>query len=273
MFYPFGMNSEELYEYWCEEASDMAPLLSEGKEISDRMLEALRHICNLRPYVQTLLDKYVHDAASYWDQDCEVLKFLLDQGADVNSMRDGKTVLHTAAESRNPDAFELLMKRGADPRIVDKDGENVSYFLLREMYDEELNEKYNYEDDVWEPRWPYWELKGMLDDAKKWTWKIPEWSPSISVHFQYSRGFKDAVFTLLCVMRRFSVPRDVRILICGQLGHLEFLSQKSFGYWPETVQRFEVEEIEKAVNEEKRKEWEEDRAKDLKYMELKYGTK
>jgi hypothetical protein len=168
-------------------------------------------------------------------------------------MRDGKTVLHTAAESRSTDAFALLMDRGADPRIVDKHGKNVSYYLQHEVYEAEGDVKY-YSDGTSEPRWLYWELKGMLDDAEKWNWKIPEWIPSVSVHGQYSRGFKDAVFMLLCVMRRFSVPRDVRLLIVGRLGQMEFLSQKSFGCWPETVQRFEIMEPMAWYGERKREQ-------------------
>jgi ankyrin repeat protein len=67
----------------------------------------------------------LHLAASYsrTAPSDEMLRFLLDQNVPINARADrGRTPLHQAAEVGSPDAFRLLLERGADLRLRDADG-------------------------------------------------------------------------------------------------------------------------------------------------------
>jgi len=51
----------------------------------------------------------------------EMIEFLLSKGADINlRSKEGKTVLHLAAEDANEDIVKLLIENNADPYIKDK---------------------------------------------------------------------------------------------------------------------------------------------------------
>ncbi len=55
---------------------------------------------------------------------CEIIEYLLDEGADVNAGRPGgSTPLHTAAWWGRPEVVELLLRRGAEVNAVDFCGE------------------------------------------------------------------------------------------------------------------------------------------------------
>lgn len=54
---------------------------------------------------------------------CESIKFLLDNGMDINLRDDiGRTPLHCASDKRHTSAIELLLGMGADPNIRDNAG-------------------------------------------------------------------------------------------------------------------------------------------------------
>jgi hypothetical protein len=65
----------------------------------------------------------------------QVLKYLIDHGADVSGSDDrGRTPLHTAARSDNLSAARLLLESGADANYKDLDGKTpLEYADSRQM--------------------------------------------------------------------------------------------------------------------------------------------
>ena len=62
----------------------------------------------------------IHIAA--WQGNGEIVKLLLDRGADVNACGDGgRTALHYAIEHGHADVVQLLVSRGAALNIADKE--------------------------------------------------------------------------------------------------------------------------------------------------------
>jgi ankyrin repeat protein len=56
----------------------------------------------------------------------DLLAILLDHGAAIDQLsRDGKSVLHYAAENGNTAAIVFLLERGADVTLVDRDGQTA----------------------------------------------------------------------------------------------------------------------------------------------------
>jgi hypothetical protein len=176
----------------------------------------------------------------------EAAAFLLDHGADPNSMPGYRRPLHAAANSKNLEGFELLLKRGADPRLLDSNGQNVSYLLQQKIAECNKNSDGSGSDEEEMYGEDDYELQEMLELFQDWKPALLQWSPDASVHSQYSRGFRDATFTLLCVMHRFGVPRDVRVFITQQIAKMEFSRTFTHGYWPRTVHTFtEMEEFDR----------------------------
>ena len=56
---------------------------------------------------------------------CEVVTYLLDQGADINEKVEGISLLYSALCCNSMAVFNLLLERGADPLMVDDDGYNI----------------------------------------------------------------------------------------------------------------------------------------------------
>jgi len=67
-------------------------------------------------------------------EDNELLKILLDNGADINiqSLIIGKTPLHEAYARDNPEVFKFLLDQGADPCIKTKKGYSVYKIVLNQ---------------------------------------------------------------------------------------------------------------------------------------------
>ncbi len=64
--------------------------------------------------------------------DLELVRFLLDKGADVTSRdSDGDSPLHWAAIYAKPDIVDLLISRGADMNAANNKGESVLTYALR----------------------------------------------------------------------------------------------------------------------------------------------
>lgn len=58
------------------------------------------------------------------NQSIDISKYLLDQGANVNTLgSNGRTSLHLAVSSNNEKLVTLLLEKGADYNIVSRDGE------------------------------------------------------------------------------------------------------------------------------------------------------
>lgn len=50
----------------------------------------------------------------------DVIRFLIESGADINSRRDtGETPLHTAVKNKNADVVKILAEKGADVNVAD----------------------------------------------------------------------------------------------------------------------------------------------------------
>src|SRR6516162_2102744 len=66
----------------------------------------------------------LHCAA--WKGHCEIVKLLLEAGADANARNEndhwGTTPLHAAAHANQPAIAELLIEHGADLNAEDKNG-------------------------------------------------------------------------------------------------------------------------------------------------------
>ena len=60
------------------------------------------------------------------------MQFLLDKGARINAAgcKTGKPRLILAATKGDRDMVELLLKRGANPMLSDKDGRTALYWAL-----------------------------------------------------------------------------------------------------------------------------------------------
>ena len=85
--------------------------------------------------------------------DVELLKILIDKGADVNikTLRIGRTPLSEAYGENNYEAFKLLLDRGADPCIETRSGSSVYKGIMinkeKDPYYSLINDK-NIEDSV-----------------------------------------------------------------------------------------------------------------------------
>ena len=63
----------------------------------------------------------------------EVVKWLVEKGADVNATnKDGRTVLHSAADSGQLDVVKWLVEKGADVNATDKDGKTVLHMAAEQ---------------------------------------------------------------------------------------------------------------------------------------------
>jgi ankyrin repeat protein len=58
-----------------------------------------------------------------WPKGVDVVRVLIDAGADVNKpCEHGRTALHMAAAWGHADVVQLLMENGANPKLVDDEG-------------------------------------------------------------------------------------------------------------------------------------------------------
>jgi ankyrin repeat protein len=62
--------------------------------------------------------------------DVDVIRLLIDAGADVNAVVDncGSTLLISASCKSNPDVVRLLIDAGANVNLKDRDGKNALYY-------------------------------------------------------------------------------------------------------------------------------------------------
>ena len=70
------------------------------------------------------VDKFGRTAMHWaaYSGNLELVKYLVSVKADVNAADDGRTVLHAAAGRGELDVVEYLVGQGADPAVVDSDG-------------------------------------------------------------------------------------------------------------------------------------------------------
>lgn len=61
-------------------------------------------------------------------------KFLLEAGANPNTKKDNKSLLHLAISNQNHNISRLLIDNGADAKYVSKDGESIVYLMLNENF-------------------------------------------------------------------------------------------------------------------------------------------
>jgi ankyrin repeat protein len=77
----------------------------------------------------------LHSAAAA--QEHEIVRMLLDNGADPNAQQErGFTALHAAAQHGDRALAELLLERGADPRLGKDDGETPADLAAAAGHDE-----------------------------------------------------------------------------------------------------------------------------------------
>jgi ankyrin repeat protein len=77
-------------------------------------------------------------AIAFNHEGTEIVRLLLDAGADVNAQDNGgTTALMVAARYSRKEDVALLLERGADPAIRDNEGRNAAS-MTRDS-DEELN--------------------------------------------------------------------------------------------------------------------------------------
>jgi ankyrin repeat protein len=68
-----------------------------------------------------IVDRLAASEPVLW-HDLELVRMLIDRGADINTDPDaGESPLHCAVSSTNPDAVQLLIDLGADPTVVNDD--------------------------------------------------------------------------------------------------------------------------------------------------------
>lgn len=63
--------------------------------------------------------------AAMFQQNIQIVEMLIDYGLDVNAIgpKNGYTPLHDAVWGNNPAAAKLLLEKGADPHIKNKEGQ------------------------------------------------------------------------------------------------------------------------------------------------------
>ncbi len=72
--------------------------------------------------------------AAMFQKDLSIVILLLDYGFDPNAVgpRNGYTPLHDAVWASNPEAAKVLLDRGSDPGIKNKDGLTAYQFAVTE---------------------------------------------------------------------------------------------------------------------------------------------
>ena len=139
------------------------------------------------------------------DDNLEMVKFLIDQGADINATdNDGWTPLHAASSCGHVSVTEALLDAGADARIINIDGELASDIADTEEVEELINKRLaelspstNLEDlrkqefiamaqDV-----AQWAKTGVVDD------KPHPKTQARFLHVAASKGYSTVISTLL----------------------------------------------------------------------------
>jgi hypothetical protein len=230
-------DSEELFEWACERGEEFCDLAEKGD--IEGMKKMITYV-GVQPPVMTRISP-LHAAVAKFKNDA--VKFLLDEGADPNFGSGLSTPLHAGGYGFNMDGCKMLLERGADPRLVDNKGHNISYYLQIHM--ENCEWGFQPEMGMFGPPLDHWFCEEILGFCKAWKPSIPKWSPTRKAHAAYSRGFKDAIFALLCSLRRLDVHHIVAFLVCEKMGELELAAWDTFGYWPDTVEQFKVEPFDK----------------------------
>lgn len=74
----------------------------------------------------------------------ELIDLLMEKGANINQLsRDGKSVIHFAAESAPMDFIKYLIEKGADIAIIDGDNNSSLYYAILRQNNELIDLLYN----------------------------------------------------------------------------------------------------------------------------------
>lgn len=127
----------------------------------------------------------------------DLVTFLLQIGSDPNQKdKKGRTSLHVAMISRNPDVVEILVRYGADVNSVSNTGSTPVYYFCHQSQWEDTEESI---DEVFLP------IVGILHDAKA-NMNIKAVDKSTVLHFAAARLNETSCSTLI----EFGACLDVR---------------------------------------------------------------
>lgn len=111
---------------------------------SETSLAAIRKLIELGADVNLTDDKgfsALHCTAGhgYYKENIEIARVLLDAGADINIQSKPPLSFVPLHEVRGLNMIKLLLSHGADPTILNGDGQVPEEYLLEEDYKEEAN--------------------------------------------------------------------------------------------------------------------------------------
>ena len=212
-FFPIHIAAENLFP------DAVYYLLSWGVHVNQRTLfagkTALHHVVRFQPVddaervrQKTLLEvlNTFHASHNVQDvggnvplfnailtEDVELIKLLIDSAPINHADADGDTHLHVAVEVNSADIVGLLIKKGADPRAVNKEGQTPSHLAaknplacLKVMNEEskkqhqELISTFNHEDAMGNTPLDYAALHSQKETFE-YIWNCMQEDPSLSI--------------------------------------------------------------------------------------------
>ncbi len=137
LYYIDGYSQQEVAEFLEVSLPLTRKWLQRGRDrLRERMLDMVRDDLHAqRPshderFLQAVRLTVTLEMAATESQ-LSVLEAMLVDGLDVNARgKDGRTLLHWAAEGGHYEAAEMLLQHGADPRLADREGKTPQQLAL-----------------------------------------------------------------------------------------------------------------------------------------------
>ncbi len=122
------------YKILSKEGENAIIFASRGLRRKTNTLETFKYLVSLgvEANVTTKSGETPLHSLSYKSEDVNVFKYFIAEGVNVNQINDGgKTALTHAVHRNTPEVVAFLLEKGAKIDVLDKEKNNLGYYLLR----------------------------------------------------------------------------------------------------------------------------------------------